>query len=112
MHMGSLGGLRHLKRDSINLGWRNTSFRGFTDYLSCAEFIQWLTEHKQIASRKTTTIMCAEALSWRCHRFLIADALIKKWMAGVEYNVQHKSHKTPGGAVSEGQERATCVSDG
>lgn len=78
VHMANLGGLRHAKKDSINLGWRNASFRGFADYMSSTEFEQGLTELMQIARKKNTAIMCAEAVPWRCHRSLIADALIKK----------------------------------
>ncbi len=81
VHMANLGGLRHAKKDSINLGWRNASFRGYADYMSSAEFEIGLAELMQTARNKTTAIMCAEAVPWRCHRSLIADALIKKgWL--------------------------------
>ncbi len=73
-----LGGLRHTKKNSINLGWRNASFRGFADYMASSEFAEGLKMLKKIASAKNTAIMCAEAVPWRCHRSLIADALIKK----------------------------------
>lgn len=81
LHMANLGGLRHAKKDSINLGWRNAAFRGFADYMSSAKFQQGLAELMQVARVQTTAIMCAEAVPWRCHRSLIADALIKKgWL--------------------------------
>ena len=76
-----LGGLRHTKKDSINLGWHNVSFRGFADYMATPEFSEGLEALMKIASKKETVIMCAEAVPWRCHRSLIADALTKKgWL--------------------------------
>ena len=80
-HIKKLGGLRHTTKDSINLEWRNTSFRGFADYMASPEFTEGLEVLTKIANTKTTAIMCAEALPWRCHRSLIADALTKKgWL--------------------------------
>src|SRR5665213_2242359 len=79
-HLKKLGGLRHSKKDSINLGWRNTSFRGYADYMATADFASGLERLKIIAEKKKVAIMCAEAVPWRCHRSLIADALTKqKW---------------------------------
>ncbi len=75
-HMPGLGGLRHAKKDSINLGWRNASFRGYADYMQTETFENSLQELIKMAQRKTLAIMCAEAVPWRCHRSLIADALI------------------------------------
>src|SRR5665213_2875227 len=76
-----LGGLRHTKKDSINLGWHNTSFRGYADYMASGDFEKGLEALIKIANLRNTTIMCAEAVPWRCHRSLIADALIKKgWL--------------------------------
>ena len=77
-HIRKLGGLRHSKKGSLNLGWRNPSFRGYADYMSTPEFSAGLDELMCIASLRETAIMCAEAVPWRCHRTLIADALIKK----------------------------------
>lgn len=76
-----LGGLRHSKKDSINLGWHNTSFRGYADYMATMEFSEGLEALIETASMRETAIMCAEAVPWRCHRSLIADALTKKgWL--------------------------------
>jgi len=76
-----LGGLRHSKKDSINLGWHNTSFRGFADYMATSEFSEGLEALMKIASMRGTAIMCAEAVPWRCHRSLIGDALTKNgWL--------------------------------
>lgn len=79
-HLKALGGLRHTRKDSINLGWKNASFRGFADYMQTKEFERGLVRLKRIAHEQTTAIMCAEAVPWRCHRSLIADALtVQKW---------------------------------
>jgi hypothetical protein len=74
VHMPGLGGLRHTKRDSLNVGWRNPSFRGYADYMQTPEFEQSLEELIQLAKQERIAIMCAEAVPWRCHRSLIADA--------------------------------------
>lgn len=76
VHMPGLGGLRHAKPDSINAGWRNASFRGYADYMQTPEFAQSLDELIQMAKQQRIAIMCAEAVPWRCHRSLIADALL------------------------------------
>ena len=75
-HMAGLGGLRHARRDSINTGWRNASFRGFADYMQTPEFQEALDRLIELAKKHQTAIMCAEALPWRCHRSLISDALL------------------------------------
>jgi uncharacterized protein (DUF488 family) len=79
-HLEKLGGLRHASKASVNLGWQNSSFRGFADYMATPEFQAGLDELKALAQKKTVAIMCAEAVPWRCHRSLIADALtIQGW---------------------------------
>jgi len=72
----SLGGLRHPKKDSINSAWENDSFRGFADYMQTEGFAAGLSELLAIGQEQRTAVMCAEALPWRCHRSLIADALL------------------------------------
>jgi uncharacterized protein (DUF488 family) len=74
-HMAELGGLRHARRDSINTGWRNASFRGFADYMQTPEFETALGKLIEMAAQEQAAIMCAEAVPWRCHRSLISDAL-------------------------------------
>lgn len=74
-HMKALGGLRREHADSINAGWRNASFRGYADYMQTAAFEKALARLIELAEQKPTAIMCAEAVPWRCHRSLIADAL-------------------------------------
>jgi uncharacterized protein (DUF488 family) len=76
VHLRKLGGLRHTQRDSSNMGWRNASFRGFADYMQTSEFEAGLKRLIKLAGQKRSAIMCAEAVPWRCHRSLIADALI------------------------------------
>jgi len=76
VHMPGLGGLRHAKRDSLNPAWRNASFRGYADYMQTPEFEQSLDELIQLANQEQIVLMCAEAVPWRCHRSLIADALL------------------------------------
>ena len=93
MHLGKLGGLRQSSKDSINLGWQNSSFRGFADYMATPEFQQGLDELKAIAEKKRVAIMCAEAVPWRCHRSLIADALTTQgWQV---LHIQSKKTASP-----------------
>ena len=75
VHEPLLGGLRRAHKDSVNDGWRNTSFRGFADYMSTGDFKRGLETLLRRAAAATTAIMCAEAVPWRCHRTLVADAL-------------------------------------
>lgn len=76
LHFEGLGGLRHARKDSINTGWRNLSFRGYADYMQAPEFSDNLERLMAAARESTTCIMCAEAVPWRCHRSLIGDALL------------------------------------
>ncbi len=75
-HLPGLGGLRHTTAASPNLGWRNASFRGYADYMQTPEFALALDQLIQLARQGTIATMCAEAVPWRCHRSLIADALL------------------------------------
>ena len=75
-HLPELGGLRKPKKDSVNDGWRNASFRGYADYMQTDEFVKALEELMLESRLQPTAIMCAEAVPWRCHRSLIADALV------------------------------------
>jgi uncharacterized protein (DUF488 family) len=76
VYLRKLGGLRHARRDSLNLGWRNASFRGYADYMGTKEFEAGLNRLLKLAAQKRCALMCAEAVPWRCHRSLIADALL------------------------------------
>lgn len=75
-HLPALGGLRHARPDSPNGGWRNASFRGYADHMATPEFLDGLDELLSIARSRSTAIMCAEAVPWRCHRSLVGDALL------------------------------------
>ena len=75
-HLGGLGGFRHTHPGSLNMGWRNVSFRGFADYMQTPEFAENLAALIERATREQLALMCAEAVPWRCHRSLIADALV------------------------------------
>lgn len=80
-HLKKLGGLRHSRPDSKNLAWRNTSFRGFADYMQMPEFELGLERAMKLASTKPCALMCAEAVPWRCHRSLVSDALIARGLS-------------------------------
>jgi uncharacterized protein (DUF488 family) len=75
-HMAGLGGFRKPKADSPNTHWKNAGFRGYADYMQTAQFRDSLETLLGLAKEKRVAIMCAEAVPWRCHRSLIADALV------------------------------------
>jgi uncharacterized protein (DUF488 family) len=78
-HMPGLGGLRHPRKGSMtNLGWRNLSFRGYADYMQTPEFAAQVDDLIRMARLEQVAVMCAEAVPWRCHRSLIADALLAR----------------------------------
>ena len=104
-HLPRLGGLRRARADSPNQGWRNASFRGYADHMLTAEFEEGLVELRALAREGPVAVMCAEAVPWRCHRSLLADALAAR---GVE--VEHISgpgrtrpHRLTPFAVVEGR---------
>ncbi len=78
IHLPGLGGLRHAHKDSRNGGWHNASFRGFADYMETPEFEKGLKTLNAMLPSGKTAVMCAEAVPWRCHRSLIADAEIAR----------------------------------
>jgi uncharacterized protein (DUF488 family) len=84
MHLRDLGGLRHARADSVNCGWKNLSFRGYADYMQSEQFNHAMEKLMALASTESTAIVCSEAVPWRCHRSLVADALS---VCGIE--VQH-----------------------
>jgi len=77
-HMPGLGGLRRAGRDSVNIGWRNASFRGYADYMQTPTFGENLDRCIELAKHQRVVLMCAESVPWRCHRSLIADALVAR----------------------------------
>lgn len=93
VHIKALGGLRHARKDSPNTGWRNESFRGFADYMQTEEFENALSALIRMGKEKRVAIMCAEAVPWRCHRSLVADALSVRGVPVVEI-LSESSYRT------------------
>jgi uncharacterized protein (DUF488 family) len=79
-HMRSLGGMREPKADSVNQGLAE-GFRGYADYMQTPEFDESLVRCIDLAKHECLVLMCAEAVPWRCHRSLIADALLSRGIA-------------------------------
>ena len=101
----ALGGLRHPRKDSPNTGWRNTSFRGYADYMQTQEFARGLDELIALSKGKRTAIMCAEAVPWRCHRSLVSDALSVRGIHVIEIlsATSYRDHKMTSFAHIEGK---------
>ncbi len=78
LYFPDLGGLRHSRKDLVNGGWKNASFRGYADYMQTAPFQNAIEDLISVASEKTVVIVCAEAVPWRCHRSLVGDALLAR----------------------------------
>jgi uncharacterized protein (DUF488 family) len=78
IHIPELGGLRRPKSDSVNMAWKNKSFRGYADYMQTKEFLENLLKLVSLIRENCLVIMCAEAVPWRCHRSLLADALFAR----------------------------------
>ncbi len=91
-HAAELGGLRRARKDSLNTGWRNASFRGYADYMQTPEFEAAVKSLIEAAKREQITIMCAEAVPWRCHRSLIGDALKARGIAVEDIMSATRSH--------------------
>lgn len=77
-HIPQLGGLRRPRKDSPNTAWQNASFRGYADYMQTDEFSRALDELCELARERRLAILCAEAVPWRCHRSLVADAVLAR----------------------------------
>jgi uncharacterized protein (DUF488 family) len=93
VHLPGLGGLRHAHADSPNLAWRNASFRGYADYMQTDAFAENLEQLIGLAKQGHIALMCAEAVPWRCHRSLIADALTVRGIP-VE-DIMSATHRRP-----------------
>ena len=105
-HMPALGGLRHTTTASVNTGWRNASFRGYADYMQTPEFAKALEELIAVAKHQRIALMCAEAVPWRCHRSLIADALLVRGISveDIMTPTRRQAHKLTLFARVQGQE--------
>jgi uncharacterized protein (DUF488 family) len=101
----NLGGRRKPREDSPNMGWRHSAFRGYADYMQTPEFDAGIDRLQSAAEHKATTIMCSEAVPWRCHRSLIADALlVRGWtVLDIFDQRQVKPHALTPFAVVSGQ---------
>jgi uncharacterized protein (DUF488 family) len=93
LHVPGLGGLRRARKDSINGGWRNASFRGYADYMQTADFAGNIKMVLAMAASGPCALMCAEAVPWRCHRSLIADALVLRGLR-VEHIMSIRERRT------------------
>ncbi|HKF75777.1 MAG TPA: DUF488 domain-containing protein [Candidatus Dormibacteraeota bacterium] len=78
VHLPELGGLRRPRPDSPNQGWRNAGFRGYADHMDTPEFRAGLERLARLGRDRDVAFMCAEAVPWRCHRSLLADALVAR----------------------------------
>lgn len=93
-HLPKLGGLRRSSKNSINMGWRNASFRSYADYMQTPEFFKGLMElNKLVKKSYRVVIMCAEGVPWKCHRSLIADAEIARHF--IVYEIMSKTSVHP-----------------
>ncbi len=103
-HLAGLGGLRHARPDSPNGGWRNASFRGYADYMQTAEFSDNIDALVELARASRCVLMCAESVPWRCHRSMVADALVVRGIS-VEHIItgaKRKPHVLTPFAVVDG----------
>ncbi len=102
--LSTLGGLRRPRKDSPNTGWRNDSFRGYADYMQTRAFEEGLETLIEMSRAERTAIMCAEAVPWRCHRSLVADALGVRGIPVVEIlsEISYRDHKLTPFARVEG----------
>lgn len=91
VHLPELGGLRKARKPSLNTAWQNASFRGYADYMLTDEFEQGLTKLRGLSEGTTVALMCAEAVPWRCHRSLIADALTARGAEVVHLMGAHRT---------------------
>jgi uncharacterized protein (DUF488 family) len=78
IHLPTLGGFRHPRKDSVNTGWTNPRFRAYADYMQTAEFEEGLATLNQRRKKRRVCVMCSEAVWWRCHRRMIADAEVAR----------------------------------
>jgi uncharacterized protein (DUF488 family) len=104
-HRPGLGGLRKPRPDSVNTAWRNDSFRGYADHMQTPLFEESLDALVRLAARETVALMCAEAVPWRCHRSLLADALVARGIEVLQIvNGKASPHKvTPFARIRDGR---------
>jgi uncharacterized protein (DUF488 family) len=100
-HLPELGGRRRTSSTSINTAWRSASFRGYADYMQTDAFELALQPILVLLSDRHPALMCAEAVPWRCHRSLIADALVARVIrvGDILSETRCEPHNLPGWAV-------------
>jgi uncharacterized protein (DUF488 family) len=89
VYLKDLGGLRPAVKNSVNDAWRNESFRNYADYMQTKGFERGIHELIEFGKEKTTAIMCAEAVPWRCHRSLVGDALVARHISVFDIISEH-----------------------
>jgi len=100
---GDLGGFRKPAPDSVNTGWRVGAFRAYADFMLTADFHSIMAEMEKLAEEKRIALMCAEAVPWRCHRQLLADAfVVRGWSVRHIMDDGCHEHKLPPFAQPEG----------
>jgi uncharacterized protein (DUF488 family) len=106
VHLSRLGGLRRAREDSPNSAWRNASFRGYADYMLTEEFARGLEELRELTEDGPLALMCAEAVRWRCHRSLVADALYARGVVArhITSRTRAEPHKLTPFAVLHGRQ--------
>jgi uncharacterized protein (DUF488 family) len=99
-----LGGRRKTKADSPHTAWRVEAFRGYADFMDTPEFASGLGRIMELTKERRSALLCAEVLPWRCHRSLIADALLARGWEVFEILSEKESrpHKLPEFARLEG----------
>jgi len=103
-YIKALGGLRKIRPDSPNGGWRNKSFQGYADHMGSEEFSEGIAELEALVARHTVAIMCAEAVWWRCHRSMVAEAMLVRG--------HDVAHIMPDGRATPASLRDFAVVDG
>jgi uncharacterized protein (DUF488 family) len=95
--MPELGGRRKPLPDSPHTAWRMEAFRGYADFMDRPEFAESLRRVVELSGEKRSALMCAESLPWRCHRSLIADALLARGVEVFEIlsEKEARPHKLP-----------------
>ena len=94
-HFKELGGRRRPRADSLNMAWRNESFRGYADYMETEEFRGGVERLLELAAKQRVAIMCSEAVWWRCHRSMISDYLKVKGIKVIHIIGEEKSEPHP-----------------
>jgi len=94
-HFRELGGRRRARPDSLNVAWRNESFRGYADYMETEEFRVGVARLLNLAGKQRVAIMCSEAVWWRCHRSMISDFLKVKGIDVMHIMSEGKSEPHP-----------------